>query len=226
MRRYLIPLFFISQLSYSQSGLWLDATLTKKWSKSQKTSFEMGHRSTMQKGFDRAYLDLAHEMKLNKWLKVSAVGRLGLNEQKNQYALATDLFALRTQVGFEVSLLPILQIRSKKIDLSWQCRQQMQWQQQQRLESMLRNKVSFSYDIRRNPFTPTLSAEYFYLWNANVLYTPIDVLTSGAGVQWRYFAGGALELGDQHNLKLQVGYRVKASGDQFLYRISYSYNLD
>ena len=154
------------------------------------------------------------------------MGRLGLNEQKNQYALATDLFTLRTQVGFEVSLLPILQIRSKKIDLSWQCRQQMQWQQQQRLESMLRNKVSFSYDIRRNPFTPTLSAEYFYLWNANVLYTPIDVLTSGAGVQWRYFAGGALELGDQHNLKLQVGYRVKASGDQFLYRISYSYNLE
>jgi hypothetical protein len=93
------------------------------------------------------------------------------------------------------------------------------------MSSIWRNKLSLSYDIKNFPLTPTLSAEHFYRWNANVVYTPTEVLVSGATVQWRYFVGASVELPKQHALKLQVGLRSRAAGVQPLVRASYQYSL-
>jgi hypothetical protein len=82
-----------------------------------------------------------------------------------------------------------------------------------------------SYDIKNFPLSPCISAEHFYRWNANVIYTPTEVLISGATVQWRYFVGAAVELPKQHSLKLQVGLRSRAAGVQPLVRASYQYSL-
>jgi hypothetical protein len=93
------------------------------------------------------------------------------------------------------------------------------------MSSIWRNKLSFSYDIKKSPFTPTLSAEHFYRWNANVVYTPTEVLVSGATVQWRYFVGTQIDLPKKQSLKLQVGLRERSSGVQPLGRISYGIQL-
>jgi hypothetical protein len=67
-----------------------------------------------------------------------------------------------------------------------------------------------------------VSAEHFYRWNANVVYTPTEVLVSGATVQWRYFAGMEIELPKKQSVKIQVGLRQRSSGNQPLLRLSYN----
>ncbi len=226
MRSFLISLLLIYGKINAQQCVWTDAALSQKWNKTQKSDLELGYRSTLLDGFDRAYLDMSHQTKISKWMNISGVCRLGLNDQSKQLSFDRQLMTLRTQIGFEISILPLLKIRSKKLDISWQSRQQFLWEQNKPMESMWRNKFSIGYNIRRNPFTPQFSAEYFYLWNAGLVYTPSEVLSYSAGVQWRFFAGGQIALNDQQDIKLLVGYRIKSDQEQILYRISYSYKLD
>ncbi|MFN5680501.1 MAG: hypothetical protein ACK46P_09360, partial [Flavobacteriia bacterium] len=58
-----------------------------------------------------------------------------------------------------------------------------------------------------------------------VVYTPTEVLVTGATVQWRYFVGATVELPKQHSLKLQAGLRSRATGIQPLVRASYQYTI-
>jgi hypothetical protein len=93
------------------------------------------------------------------------------------------------------------------------------------MSSIWRNKLSLNYDIKNFPFSPLISAEHFYRWNANVVYTPTEVLVTGATVQWRYFVGLEIELPKNQSLKIQVGLRERSSGIQPLTRLSYSRQL-
>jgi hypothetical protein len=70
-----------------------------------------------------------------------------------------------------------------------------------------------------------MSVEHFYQWNANVVYTPTEVLVTGATIQWRYFIGTEVELPKKQSVKIQVGLRQRASGNQPLLRLSYSKNF-
>jgi hypothetical protein len=78
------------------------------------------------------------------------------------------------------------------------------------------------YDVKDFPLTPLMSVEHFYQWNANVVYTPTEVLISGATVQWRYFAGVEIELPKKQSIKIQAGLRQRSSGNQPLLRFSYN----
>jgi hypothetical protein len=92
----------------------------------------------------------------------------------------------------------------------------------QTTSSIWRNKISLSYDVKDFPLTPIISAEHFYRWNANVVYTPTEVIVSGATVQWRYFTGVEIELPKKQSIKVQIGLRQRASGNQTLLRFSYN----
>jgi hypothetical protein len=67
-----------------------------------------------------------------------------------------------------------------------------------------------------------MSIEHFYQWNANVVYTPTEVIVSAATVQWRYFTGVEIELPKKQTVKVQVGLRQRSSGNQTLLRLSYN----
>lgn len=225
MNKLLLPVFFYFHIASAQTGLWLDAGITKKWNKSFKTSFELGYRQNLGVGFDRLYVDVAPSFKVMDGIKLVGTYRLVSNEKGDQFTLQADRLSQRFQIGTDISILDAFDFGPKRLNLSWCSTQQWSIQTGKQMSSIWRNKLSLNYDIKNFPFSPLISAEHFYRWNANVVYTPTEVLVTGATVQWRYFVGLEIELPKNQSLKIQVGLRERSSGIQPLTRLSYSRQL-
>ena len=225
MKKILLPILLYSQVLSAQTGLWTDAGISKKWNKAFKTTFEIGERQNLGLGFDRLYIEVGAAYQVLDGIKITGAYRLVSNEKGDQFVLQADRLSQRFQIGTDISILDAFDFGPKRLDLSWSSTQQWSIQTGKQMSSIWRNKLSLSYDIKKSPFTPTLSAEHFYRWNANVVYTPTEVLVSGATVQWRYFVGTQIDLPKKQSLRLQVGLRERSSGIQPLGRISYGIQL-
>lgn len=225
MKKLLLPILFYCQIASAQTGLWMDAGITKKWNKAFKTTFEIGERQNLGVGFDRLYVEVSPAIQVLDGIKIAGAYRLVSNEKGNQFVLQADRLSQRFQIGTDISILDAFDFGPKRLDLSWSSTQQWSIQTGKQMSSIWRNKLSLSYDIKNFPLSPQISAEHFYRWNANVVYTPTEVLVTGATVQWRYFIGTQIELPKKQSLKLQVGLRERSSGIQPLGRISYGIQL-
>jgi hypothetical protein len=225
MKKVLLPILLFGRIVSAQTGLWFDAGLSKKWNKAFKTSFEIGERQNLGVGFDRLYIEVGPAYQVLDGIKITGAYRLVSNEKGDQFVLQADRLSQRFQIGTEISILDAFDFGPKRLDLSWSSTQQWSIQTGKQMSSIWRNKLSLSYDIKNFPLSPTLSAEHFYRWNANVVYTPTEVLVSGATVQWRYFIGAQIELPKKQSLKLQLGFRERSSGIQPLGRVSYAIQL-
>lgn len=225
MKKVLIPILFFGHMVSAQTGLWLDAGITKKWNKSFKTSFEIGERQNLGVGFDRLYLDLGPSLQVIDGIKLVGAYRLVSNEKGDQFVLQADRLSQRFQIGADFSILDAFDIGPKRMELSWSSIQQWSIQTGKQTSSIWRNKLSLSYDIKNFPLSPQLSAEHFYRWNANTVYTPTAVIVTGATVQWRYFIGFGVELPKKQSLKFQFGLRERSSGIQPLIRASYGIQI-
>ena len=222
MKKILLPILLWSSISFGQTGLWMDASLSKKWNKTQSSGIGIGNRQNLGLGFDRLFLDAGHQVRVIDGLQITAAYRLALNEKGDQLVIAGNRFSQRFQLGIKLSVLDAFDFGPKRLSLNWSSIQQWGMQVGQTTSSIWRNKFSVGYDVKDFPLTPILSAEHFYQWNANVVYTPTEVIVSGATVQWRYFTGVEIELPKKQSIKVQVGLRQRASGDQTLLRFSYN----
>jgi hypothetical protein len=222
MKKILLPILLWCSISFGQTGLWMDASLSKKWNKNQSSGIGIGNRQNLGLGFDRIFLDASHEMQLIDGLQIEAAYRLVLKEKGDRFVFAGNRLSQRIQLGFKLSILDAFDIGPKRLSLSWSSTQQWGIQVGKQTSSVWRNKMSLSYDVKDFPLTPIMSVEHFYQWNANIVYTPTEVLVSGATVQWRYFAGMEIELPKKQSVKIQAGLRQRASGNQPLLRLSYS----
>jgi hypothetical protein len=222
MKKILLPILLWSSISFGQTGLWMDASLSKKWNKTQSSGIGIGNRQNLGLGFDRLFLDAGHQVRVIDGLQITAAYRLALNEKGDQLVIAGDRFSQRFQLGIKLSVLDAFDFGPKRLSLNWSSIQQWGMQVGQTTSSIWRNKFSLGYDVKDFPLTPILSAEHFYQWNANVVYTPTEVIVSGATVQWRYFTGVEIELPKKQFIKVQLGLRQRASGNQTLLRFSYN----
>lgn len=222
MKKILLPILLWSNISFGQTGLWMDISFAKKWNKNQSSGIGIGNRQNLGLGFDRIFFDAGHQVRLVDGLQITAAYRLALNEKGDQLVLAGDRLSQRIQLGFKLSILDAFDIGPKRLSLSWASIQQWGVQVGQTTSSVWRNKLSLGYDVKDFPLTPIMSVEHFYQWNANIVYTPTEVLVSGATVQWRYFAGMEIELPKKQSVKIQAGLRQRATGNQPLLRLSYS----
>lgn len=222
MKKILLPILLWSNISFGQTGLWMDISFAKKWNKNQSSGIGIGNRQNLGLGFDRIFLDAGHQVRVIDGLQITAAYRLALNEKGDQLVLAGDRLSQRIQLGFKLSILDAFDIGPKRLSLSWASIQQWGVQVGQTTSSVWRNKLSLGYDVKDFPLTPIMSVEHFYQWNANIVYTPTEVLVSGATVQWRYFAGMEIELPKKQSVKIQAGLRQRATGNQPLLRLSYS----
>jgi len=222
MKKIFLPILLWSSFSFGQTGLWMDISLAKKWNKNQSSGIGIGNRQNLGLGFDRIFLDAGHQVRILDGLQITAAYRLALNEKGDQLVLAGDRLSQRFQLGFKLSILDAFDIGPKRLSLSWASIQQWGVQVGQTTSSVWRNKMSLGYDVKDFPLTPIMSMEHFYQWNATIVYTPTEVLVSGATVQWRYFAGMEIELPKKQSVKIQVGLRQRSSGNQPLLRLSYN----
>jgi hypothetical protein len=170
-------------------------------------------------------LDVGPSVQVWDGIKLVGAYRLVSNEKGDQFVLQADRLSQRFQIGADLSLLDAFDIGPKRLDFSWSSIQQWSVQTGKQMSSIWRNKLSLSYDIKNFPLSPQISAEHFYRWNANIVYTPTDVIVSGATVQWRYFIGTQIELPKDQSIKLQLGFRDRSSGRQGLVRFSYSIGI-
>jgi hypothetical protein len=92
---------------------------------------------------------------------------------------------------------------------------------------MLRNRIQWKYDIKNSVFTPVLSAEHFYRWNKDVVYTLTDVMIIPGTVQFRYFVGTEIELNNKQSFQLTYGLRQKYDSGVLngIIRLGYSKSL-
>lgn len=222
MKKILLPILLWSSFSIGQTGLWMDVSMAKKWNKNQSSGIGIGNRQNLGLGFDRIFLDAGHQVRLVDGFQITAAYRLALNEKGDQLVLAGDRLSQRIQLGFKLSILDAFDIGPKRLSLSWSSTQQWGIQVGRPTSSIWRNRISMAYDVKDFPLTPIMSVEHFYQWNASIVYTPTEVLVSGATVQWRYFAGMEIELPKKQSVKIQAGLRQRASGNQPLLRLSYS----
>jgi hypothetical protein len=225
MKKLFIPLLFLQLNTFAQTGFWLDAGVQKNWNKKFSSEFTIGNRRNLGKGFDRLFIDVSQQFQIYDGIQLEGAYRFVSNEQGNQFTLQRDLFAHRFQFGFKINVLDLLDAGPKRLTLNWSSTQQWGLQLNEQTSSLWRNKLSLGYDIKNFPLSPCMSAEHFYRWNASVINAPTGVLVSGATTQWRYFFGAAAELPKHHDLKLQVGFRIRANGTQPLTRISYCYQF-
>ncbi len=222
MKKILLPILLWSGLSFGQTGLWMDVSLAKRWNKNQSSGIGIGNRQNLGIGFDRLFLDAGHQVRLFDGLQIQASYRFALNEKGDQLVLAGDRLSQRFQLGLKLSILDAFDIGPKRLSLSWASIQQWGVQVGRTTSSVWRNKISLGYDVKDFPLTPIMSVEHFYQWNASIVYTPTEVLVSGATVQWRYFAGVEIELPKKQSVKIQAGLRQRSTGNQALLRLSYS----
>jgi hypothetical protein len=222
MKKILLPILLWSSFSFGQTGLWMDISIAKKWNKSQSSGIGIGNRQNLGLGFDRIFLDASHQVQILDGLQLEAAYRLVLNEKGDQLVIAGDRLSQRIQLGFKLSILDAFDIGPKRLNLSWASTQQWGLQIGKRTSSIWRNKINLGYDIKNFPLGPIISAEHFYRWNADVVYTPTEVLISGATIQWRYFVGTEIELPKKQSIKIQIGLRQRSSGNQSLLRLSYN----
>jgi hypothetical protein len=222
MKKILLPILLWSSYSFGQTGLWMDVSMAKKWNKNQSSGIGIGNRQNLGLGFDRIFIISFNHVQLFFGLLFEAAYRLALNEKGDQLVLAGDRLSQRIQLGFKLSILDAFDIGPKRLNLSWSSIQQWGVQVGQTTSSVWRNKINVGYDVKDFPLTPIMSVEHFYQWNANIVYTPTEVLVSGATVQWRYFAGVEIELPKKQSVKIQGGLRQRSSGNQALLRLSYN----
>ncbi|MEN9700517.1 MAG: hypothetical protein RLZZ301_1715 [Bacteroidota bacterium] len=226
MKKRFIPLLFIAAFQANgQTGLWSNIGVSKKWNKRFQTSLDLGYRQQQGIGFDKAYLALEQRVTVTDGIALQGAYRRSLNEQGDQLYWNPINFSNRFQIGARIDFLDAFDARNKRLSLTWTSLQQWEMQSGKRYSSIWRNKLALQYDIKNFPLSPCISAEHFYRWNADVVYTPTAVTVSGATVQWRYFAGFDIELGKHHALKLQYGFRLRSSGNQSIYRLSYSISI-
>jgi hypothetical protein len=225
MKKILLPILLWSSFSFGQTGLWIDASISKKWNKNQTSGIGIGNRQNLGLGFDRLFIDGKHQVEILDGLQIEAAYRLVLNEKGDQLVIASDRFSQRYQLGFKLSILDAFDIGPKRLSLSWASTQQWGFRSGQRTSSIWRNKITLGYDVKDFPLSPIMSVEHFYQWNATVLYTPTEVFVTAATIQWRYFIGTEVELPKKQSVKILVGLRQRTSGNQSLIRLSYSKNF-
>lgn len=225
MKKLLLPILLYSQLTFAQLGVWTDIDLTHKWNKRQQTTFGLGERQNLGVGFDRLFLDVNHQYQVYDGIQIEGAYRIVLNEKGDQFRLQSDLFSHRIQIGLKVSILDLLDVGPKRLELTWSSRQQWGIQIGKPMSNIWRNRLSLSYDIKNSPFSPCISAEHFYSWNINTINPNTGALSNGSTIQWRYFIGAGIELPKKQSLKFQLGWRERSSGVQPLLRASYNVQL-
>jgi hypothetical protein len=111
--------------------------------------------------------------------------------------------------------------------LSWTITQQMDNYQFKRNSSVLRNKITFRQDIKNFILSPFASAEHFYRWNRDVVYTDDEVIISGGTTTLRYFVGTEVEINKNQRFVLGFGFRdvFMKQNSNYIFRLNYKFNF-
>lgn len=211
--------------AHAQLNVWSGFEVSKKWSKHFQSSLGAEYRSEIGVGFSKAYLNTQQIFPITKGIEPFLSYRFSIVPTSNSSLSPFNEASLhRFGMGLKINFIDLFDLGKGRMNLNWTIQQQYEWSAVKRNVSMLRNRIQWKYDVKNSIFTPVISAEHFYRWNKDVIYTASDVLTIPGTVQFRYFIGTELELKHKQSLQFMYGLRQKYDSGNIngVIRLSYS----
>ncbi len=229
MRKYFIymGLLCLSQV-HAQTSVWTGIGISKKWSKHFQSSFGTEVRTEIGNGLSKVFFNTQQVFPITKGIDPFISYRFSLAPTSNSSLLPLNESVMnRFGVGVKVNFIDLFDIGNGRLNINWTVQQQLERSAVKRDVSMLRNRLQIKYDIKNTIFTPVLSAEHFYRWNKDLVYTSTEVITVPGTAQFRYFIGTELELKHGNSFVCTYGFRQKFDSGALngILRISYSKSL-
>lgn len=224
-KRFLVIGSLLFFQAHAQLNVWTGLDVSKKWSKHFQSSFGAEYRSEIGVGFSKAYLNTQQIFPITKGIEPFLSYRFSVVPTSNSTITPINEAALhRFGMGLKINFIDLFDLGKGRMNLSWTIQQQYEWSAVKRNVSMLRNRIQWKYDVKNSIFTPVISAEHFYRWNKDVIYTATDVLTIPGTVQFRYFIGTELEFNHNQSVQIMYGLRQKYDSGNIngVIRLSYS----
>ncbi len=214
--------------AHAQMNVWTGIDVSKKWSKHFQSTIGSEYRSEIGNGFTKAYINTQQIFPITKGLDPFLAYRFSLVPTSNAGLTPLNEATLhRFGFGLKVNFIDLFDIGNGRMNISWTIQQQFEISAVKRSVSMLRNRIQWKYDVKNSVFTPVLSAEHFYRWNKDVIYTLTDVMIVPGTVQFRYFVGTEIELNNKQSFQITYGLRQKYDSGILngIIRLGYSKSL-
>jgi hypothetical protein len=214
--------------AHSQLNVWTGFNVSKKWSKHFQSTIGAEYRSEIGNGFSKTFLNTQQIFPITKGLEPFLSYRFSLIPTSNASISPLGEATLhRFGCGLKINFIDLLDIGNGRMNISWTIQQQFETSAVKRSVSMLRNRIQWKYDVKNSIFTPVFSAEHFYRWNKDLVYTLTDVMIIPGTVQFRYFVGTEIELNNKQSFQIIYGLRQKYDSGFLngIIRLSYSKSL-
>jgi hypothetical protein len=222
-----IGIVFITGNMFAQLSVWTGASFNKSLGKifSLEAGYEYRLKNTRE--FDKSNVEGKFSQNWTRGIETFVKYRNSI--ENNRYSgLNSKIYTYnnRLSVGLDVSFLRLADV-SKRTKLSWTIAQQMDNYQFKRNSSVLRNKITFKQDIKNFILSPFASAEHFYRWNRDVVYTDDEVIISGGTTTLRYFVGTEVEINKNQRFVLGFGFRdvFMKQNSNYILRLNYKFNF-
>ena len=222
-----IGIVFITGNSISQLSTWTGASFGKSLGKifSLEVGYEYRLKNTRE--FDKSNVEGKFAQNWTRGIETFVKYRNSI--ENNKYSgLNSKIYAYnnRLSVGLDVSFLRLADV-SKRTKLSWTITQQLDNYQFKRNSSVLRNKITFKQDIKNFFLSPFASAEHFYRWNRDVVYTNDEVIISSGTTAVRYFVGTEVEINKNQRFVIGFGFKdvFMTQNSNYILRLNYKFSF-
>ena len=170
MYKLLLLLLSFNAFNYfGQWQYWGGVGVSKKTFWDIKSGFTLEYRHEAGNGFDQLNLKPELSRKVIKGVNAGIDYRLAIKPNNSNTVNST--FIGQQRLGLELSISPLKWTTvNKRWSMGIDVKQQWNWRVTSRDLSMLRVKMSGSYDIKDSPIGPYFSTEWFYCWNQDVIY--------------------------------------------------------
>jgi len=221
-----IGFFLISTSATGQFSTWMGFGVNKSLGKVFNAELNYEYRLKNTREFDKSNLECKFSQNWYKGIETFVRYRNSMEENKYS-GLNSKVYAYNNRVSFglDVSLLRFFDIKRTKIN--WVIAQQMDYNQFRRNASILRNRILFKHDIKDFFLSPFISAEHFYSWNRDIVYTDEEVIITAGTSSWRYFVGTDFEINKKQRLTLALGLRDRflTTKNTIILRLNYKFNF-
>jgi hypothetical protein len=211
----------------SQLSTWMGVGINKSLGKVLSVDLNYEYRLKNFNEFDKSNIEFKFAQNWTKGIETFVKYRNSF--ENNKYSgLNSKVYAYnnRFSVGLDVSFLRLADV-SKRTKLSWTITQQLDNFQFKRNSSVLRNKIIFKHDIKDFFLSPFVSAEHFYRWNRDVVYSDDGVIISGGTAALRYFVGTEVEINKNQRFLIGLGFKdvFMTQNSNYILRLNYKFSF-
>jgi hypothetical protein len=211
----------------SQLSTWMGVGINKSLGKVLSVDLNYEYRLKNFNEFDKSNIECKFAQNWTKGIETFVKYRNSF--ENNKYSgLNSKVYAYnnRFSVGLDVSFLRLADV-SKRTKLSWTITQQLDNFQFKRNSSVLRNKIIFKHDIKDFFLSPFVSAEHFYRWNRDVVYSDDGVIISGGTAALRYFVGTEVEINKNQRFLIGLGFKdvFMTQNSNYILRLNYKFSF-